>query len=350
MIGDHNLISEIYEAAVTPEQWPEVLERLAGAAGAQGGVLVLTDRAGLIGTACSPLYEPYTGNTFWKGRIWTTRAWTGLSTDEELDADPIYSRFLHPQGLKWTCGTVVPLPDGYFTYAEFARTTGKPPFARADIVRLDRFSPHLARAALISSRLALQQARTTARALEGLGIPAAVVAASGQLLAANGLFKRLVPRVVFKAFSRIALASTAANALLEAALATLRCDERLPPRSIAMPAGEYGPALIVHIVPVRWRGPDIFAPTSAILAVTDTSPRSAPAADLFAALFDLTPAESRLARSISEGATLRGYAGRSKVSLETARTQLKSVFAKTGARRQAELVRLLGALCVNVHV
>jgi DNA-binding CsgD family transcriptional regulator len=58
-------------------------------------------------------------------------------------------------------------------------------------------------------------------------------------------------------------------------------------------------------------------------------------------LFGLTPAEAALAAALGEGLTVQGYAERHGVSVGTARIQLKSIFSKTGATRQPELVRLL---------
>jgi DNA-binding CsgD family transcriptional regulator len=57
--------------------------------------------------------------------------------------------------------------------------------------------------------------------------------------------------------------------------------------------------------------------------------------------FRLTPAEAQIALGIADGKTLAAIAEGRRVSVSTARGQLKSVFAKIGAHRQAELVTLL---------
>jgi DNA-binding CsgD family transcriptional regulator len=57
--------------------------------------------------------------------------------------------------------------------------------------------------------------------------------------------------------------------------------------------------------------------------------------------FCLSPAEAQIALGIAKGETLAEIAKARSVSVSTARGQLKSVFAKTGTHRQAELVRLL---------
>ena len=55
----------------------------------------------------------------------------------------------------------------------------------------------------------------------------------------------------------------------------------------------------------------------------------------------LTPAETRLAVALTNGESLRDFVRRTGVSIETARSQLKACFAKTGTHRQSELVCLL---------
>ena len=55
----------------------------------------------------------------------------------------------------------------------------------------------------------------------------------------------------------------------------------------------------------------------------------------------LTPAEVRFTREILKGDGLQAAADRLGISVTTARTHLVHVFGKTGARRQAELVRLI---------
>ena len=60
--------------------------------------------------------------------------------------------------------------------------------------------------------------------------------------------------------------------------------------------------------------------------------------DLLHCYFGLTPSEARLALHLVIGETLRSAAAELHISYETARTQLKSIFGKTGTCRQAELV------------
>lgn len=61
-------------------------------------------------------------------------------------------------------------------------------------------------------------------------------------------------------------------------------------------------------------------------------------------LYGLSPAEARLAQAIASGLSLKQIAARDGLTYETVRSYVKQVLAKTGARRQADVVRLIGGL------
>lgn len=63
-------------------------------------------------------------------------------------------------------------------------------------------------------------------------------------------------------------------------------------------------------------------------------------------LFGLSAAEARLARAICHGDSVEEYAREQGLRLPTVRTQLSSIFNKTGTTRQATLVRLIAGIPV----
>ena len=79
----------------------------------------------------------------------------------------------------------------------------------------------------------------------------------------------------------------------------------------------------------------------ALLTLNALGPKPGPPAAILGRTFRLTPAEAKLASVIAGGASPEIAAGELKISRETARNQLKSVFAKTDTHRQSELVALL---------
>lgn len=79
----------------------------------------------------------------------------------------------------------------------------------------------------------------------------------------------------------------------------------------------------------------------AVLTITDAAAHAPLDRKTFETLFSLTPAEAQVACAIARGAALSEVAATNSVSINTARKQLKSVFAKTGTGRQGELAALL---------
>ena len=79
---------------------------------------------------------------------------------------------------------------------------------------------------------------------------------------------------------------------------------------------------------------------SVAVFVRDTTGRSDPPLKLAQQLFELTPAETSLAIQLANGLSLDEAAQALNIRLNTARAHLRSIFSKTGVRRQTELVRL----------
>jgi len=78
-----------------------------------------------------------------------------------------------------------------------------------------------------------------------------------------------------------------------------------------------------------------------ILTLNALGPKRGPSAAILAKMFRLTPSEAKLASIIARGASPTIAARELKISRETARNHLKSVFVKTYTHRQSELVALL---------
>ena len=75
--------------------------------------------------------------------------------------------------------------------------------------------------------------------------------------------------------------------------------------------------------------------------VTDPDNQRRPSLQSIQAIFRLTPAEARLAATLSTGADLRVAADELQITYGTARARLAQIYFKTDTRRQGELIRLL---------
>jgi DNA-binding CsgD family transcriptional regulator len=82
----------------------------------------------------------------------------------------------------------------------------------------------------------------------------------------------------------------------------------------------------------------------ALVLVTNLERPVRPAREVLHQLFGFTHTESRLARALLSGESLKAAAARLKISEGHARQRLKSMFSKTATSRQGELILLLGRL------
>jgi DNA-binding CsgD family transcriptional regulator len=89
---------------------------------------------------------------------------------------------------------------------------------------------------------------------------------------------------------------------------------------------------------------DVFSKGRAILVVLDLDARPRPPEAALRAAFGLTAAEARLASRLAAGESLADAADALGIAKNTARFQLRAVFAKTGVSRQGELVAALTRL------
>ena len=142
---------------------------------------------------------------------------------------------------------------------------------------------------------------------------------------------------------RLFVRDPAARAILKEIIDQLRASPRLNPLAtdpIIVQRQDKMP-VIVRIWPFDWAAHLPTQEVRALLTLNALGPKPGPPAAILAKTFRLTPAEAKLACVIARGASPEIAAGELKISRETARNQLKSVFAKTDTHRQSELVALL---------
>ena len=102
--------------------------------------------------------------------------------------------------------------------------------------------------------------------------------------------------------------------------------------------------LTVLTVPVAPAAGEWLPPSGRYLVLMfDASRLPRPSTTMIRRTYGLTPGEARLVTALVAGGSLADIAERHGLSVQTLRSQLKSVFAKTGARTQAQLMRLVVA-------
>jgi DNA-binding CsgD family transcriptional regulator len=355
MVFDSNqLIDRVHEAGLLPSLWPAVLGELGDSIGGNGGILFAVREGYMRGVTSVGHVEAL--ELFMQGE-WNQRDQAlkrayalnhpgfvndaDLFTERELETDYVYRHFYRKHGLGYRAGTIIPMPIGDSIAIVMPRHHEDGPVPREVLAFLDGMRPHLARSALTANRLGFEKARAQAEALQALGIPGAVLRGRGRLFAANSLFEALMPSLFEDRMHRLVVADRTADALLADALETLPIGSLQVVRSIAVAATPERVPMVLHLVPVRGAAHDIFLQSTALLVVTPVDRAAVPTAEVLQGLFDLTPAEARVARGIGQAGTIDALAEATGVNRETVRSQLKVVLSKTGVSRQQELVRLL---------
>jgi DNA-binding CsgD family transcriptional regulator len=352
---DLSLTDDIYEAAFLPEMWPRLFDRISERIYAALGSIYIQNADGSfrwIGTeGATRLFSEFQALNPPLEHIRLQKSnelqhqgfYTDLDfNDPSIFEHPTYKDFLHPRNFGWFTETTFNLPTGEKVQIGFERRKDLGPFENAYIEVLNRLRPHLGRAAILSAQLGLERAKGMTDALDAIGIPAAVLRTNGRLSIGNQHFQELIPLVVQDRRDRLFLMDESADALLAETL--MRLGSNGPTgrsRSIPVPAQAGRPPLIFHVFPVCGAARDLFSRGLALLIGTPIDRTLVPAAEVLQVLFDLTPAEARVARAVAQGKTVDAIALTNGVSRETVRTQLASVLAKTGMSRQAELVALL---------
>src|SRR6201999_995374 len=121
-------------------------------------------------------------------------------------------------------------------------------------------------------------------------------------------------------------------------------DQDDAPNVRSFPVRHADSAMVAHVVPIRGSARDIFSRCAAMLMLTPVTRPEAPPVELIRSLFDLPPAEARVARGLAGGQTVKGMAADSGTSANTVRTHVNAVLTKTGYSRQSDVVALLNGL------
>lgn len=352
---DEQFFDSLYEAAVVPELWQGVLREFQEITRGAGSVLVAVTPSSNRWISSSPEFDEVVATHFnrfpnnERTRRLIERRHAGFLRDidifsgAEMAAEPVYREFLIPRGLGIGVATSIASPSGEAFILHAERKHNEGPVDDGTIARLDRMRPHLARAMLLSARLEFERVRGAAQALEAVGLPAAILDRNGRVMTVNSGFEAMMPEVAMDRSSRLVLAAdAAADGLFATALTAMhQAPTAATVRSIPLARRGERPPLIVHLTPIRGAAHDVFARAVSILVVTPVVLGEVPGADVVQGLFDLTPAEAKLAALIAAGHRPREAAAALGVTEETARTTLKRVMAKTGLHRQADLVGLL---------
>jgi DNA-binding CsgD family transcriptional regulator len=230
------------------------------------------------------------------------------------------------------------------------RTEANGPFSNDECQRLGLVLPHIRRAVELQTRIGMADARQrlSTEILDALGHPAFILDGGCRILHANAAGDALLADGTLLTGLGGYLSARSPPVAEEIAAATRLTENIASPSGITRPS----PWVSLASITADWHGIQFFRlspawvlnPSRAVAVLAIIRRRSTatiPSVEVIRQRFALTVSEAALASLLATGKSLSEIAANKRVSVETARTQLKSVFRKTGTRRQADLIRLL---------
>lgn len=270
-----------------------------------------------------------------------------LVPDEEIRKTAFYNDVLRVGGMVHLLGVAIQRNADLLAALAVWRPESAEPHGAKERAIADALAVHLHRAFAIGSRVheVMAQSDRLEDALHALAVGCIIVDTRGRVMFAN---VEALRRLGHNAPLRVVQGRLAAGALsdqkrLEGALCRLQRDGAQG-STLLIGRGREAPVRfqIVPLSPARIEAGGL-GPTmrlGLVLLLDADRPPASPVAALRVA-YGLTRAEADLAGALLAGDSLNGYAERRCRSINTVKTHLRAVFAKSDTRRQSELLRRL---------
>ncbi|MEM9256803.1 MAG: helix-turn-helix transcriptional regulator [Pseudomonadota bacterium] len=273
-----------------------------------------------------------------------------IMPDRALVASDYYQHYLQPIGLFRILGVDTAEPDGMQARIRLARRDSEARFNKRDRDLLTSLVPHLRQALELYARLhrTASERDVYAGAVDQLSVATLILDEQGRLLTRNSVASALLDEggVLSLRDNHLYIEGRDINRELQDALTTIikaqQRGETSIVRALRVPrsGSRTDLGLVVRPVPTAPWNEGESSPSAAVF-ISDPELQESTSGQILSELFDLTPAEANVATLLARGLSLAEVSDAHGISQHTVRAQLKSIFAKTGVSRQAELVRLV---------
>lgn len=301
----------------------------------------------------SRLYAAHYGSIdVWRAAVTTGSDWLGASEQfvpfPLLQRSEFYNDLLSPYSIEHGMFAMIQSGPGRVANLSICRAARFGPFEPSNLEVLSALTPHIRRAYRLHAELASARERNRNLLTAFDSSPAGVIfldcqmrivsinRSAEQIVAqANGLLSRA--RLLFAEKSS---ESAMLNRLISAAI-SVAIGKGIEPSACMTITRRGAPPLQIFVAPLRGEASKQFNRLGAIVFVTAPAQCMRRCGNALHSCYGLTPAEARVALLLADGHSPKQISAMLAVTGHTIRSQLKSVFAKTGVRRQSELVALI---------
>ena len=352
------LLEAVYESALTPTRWADCLELIRQEFNGNYVSLIVRpgsrDDLGLIVSAGDLRIvnpgNPYLEMSPFSGLVPDKLVTIGdILSETDWRASQYYLDWCAPRGVFHVLAVDIGTNDGGIYGFRVTRPEGSADFSEPDRLLCRRLLPHLKRA--LNLYLSVNQDRKVntlySQAMAHLMVGVIVLDEHGDVLECNTMARAIVEmndglRINGKQFEATyandnrKLQRMVRDALAPAGVSKVSLVEAM---AASRPSGKVSWGLVVQSMESDQWTEGKHRPSVAVF-VRDAEGKAHPPVKLAQQLFQLTPAETSLAIQLANGLSLEEAAEALNIRRNTARAHLRSIFSKTGVRRQTELVRI----------
>lgn len=273
-----------------------------------------------------------------------------LMSMAEWENSRYYREYARPSDAYHVMGADLATQSGVIGL-RISRGHGQPAFSDRDRALCARLLPHLRCSLDFHDLLERRESMGNlySEAVNRLSIASMVLDEAGNVIQLNGVARALLEQAdgLKLVGSRLEASYPSDNRELYRFIrfaaesrATLGAEPVSAALSIARPSGQVGLGVVIE--PIRSSGwVEGHGQPVVMVYVRDAMGGVQMSSQLAQELFTFTPAETTLALQLANGLSLEEAAEKLGITRNTGRAHLRSIFAKTGIKRQAELVKVL---------
>lgn len=270
-----------------------------------------------------------------------------IMTSTEWEHNVYFKMFCGPHDVYHLMGADISTPDGGKLRFRATRPKHAPNFSANDRALCTLFLPHLRRALKLHNLLDRSESLSElySQAISRLSVATLVLDESGSVLQINPVAEEILARSdgLKLVGGRLEATYPSDNRELQRLIRSAFAPDapkNAEAMSVTRPSGLVNLGVVVESIPsLDWA--EEKGQPAALVYIRDASSKSLASEVVTKQLFNLTKAETALAMELANGLSLEEAAEALNIRRNTARAHLRSIFSKTGVRRQTELVRIM---------
>ena len=354
-----HLLGAIYDTAQDTDRWAPCLEQLRREFGGNYASLIVRQAAGTdlgyiisasgevrVLSSHNPMIAISPFSCLRPEKVVTI---SDLLSPDAWQASQYYRDWCEPHGVFHVMAVDIEIPNVGVYGFRLTRAIDAPAFSAADRTLCEYLIPHFRRALALNAAVSHERQVDSMyrHAMGQLMVAVFVLDENGVILENNTMASAIVALGdgISISSQKLSASYQADNRKLYQMIQKV-LSQREPGKtamveamSLSRPSGRAAWGVVAQAIhSTEWtegkRRPSV------VVFMRDAESKSEPPARLAQQLFQLTPAETALAIQLANGLSLDEASELLGIRRNTARAHLRSIFSKTGVRRQTELVRI----------